>query len=107
MRCEICGKEIDRSYYSNAILCSSECFHDHYWLERVHNQDSPTQVVINGCVYQIGEEDSMSSFRGFDGARFEIEFYDGRKVVTTNLWSNGEIPEKFRELIKDNAKFIR
>lgn len=107
MKCEVCGKEIERSSYSDSVLCSSECFHDHYWMQRVNRQDVPTQVVVNGCVYQIGDENSSSSFRGFDGRKFEIEFFDGRRVVTTNLWYNGEIPEKFRELLPDNAKFIR
>lgn len=107
MKCEVCGKEIEKSSYSNAVLCSSACFFDHYWMERVNNQDSKTQVVVDGWVYQIEPEDSCSSFHGFDGAKFVIEFFDGRRVTTTNLWSNGEIPEKFRDKLKDNAKFIR
>lgn len=103
MKCEICGKEIEKSAYSNAILCSSDCHTDHYWLERVNNQHSPTQVVINGNMYQIVSEDSC--FKGFDGRRFFIEFFDGRKVTTTNLWSNGTIPDKYRGRIPDNARW--
>lgn len=105
MKCVICGKEIEQSSYGNAVLCSSECFHDHYWQERVNNKESKKQVIIGGNVYQIGDEDSTSCFRGFGGSRFEIEFFDGRKVTTTNLWSNGEIPEKFKEQLPDNARW--
>ena len=106
MKCEVCGKEIEQSSYSHATLCSTECFNDHYWMQRVNRKDVPTQVVADGCVYQIGDENSNSSFRGYDGRKFVIEFFDGRKVTTTNLWSNGKIPERFRALLPDNAKFI-
>lgn len=106
MKCVICGKEIERSYYSNAVLCSAECHTKHYWLERVNNINSPDQVIINGCVYQIGREDTISPFRGYDGMLFCIKFFDGRLVKTTNLWLNGDIPEEFRDRLKDNAEFI-
>lgn len=106
MKCVICGKEIERSSYSNDTLCSSECFTKHYWLERVNRKDVKTQVVVNHNVYQIADENSSSSFRGFDGRPFYIEFFDGRKVRTTNLWSNGEIPDEFKDKLPDNAKFI-
>ena len=26
MRCIICGKEVEKSHYMNAVLCSDECF---------------------------------------------------------------------------------
>lgn len=106
MKCVICGKEIEKSLYSNDTLCSDECFSKHYWLERVNRQDVKTQVVVNHNVYQIEDENSSSSFRGFYGAPFYIEFFDGRKVRTTNLWANGEIPDEFKDQLPDNAKFI-
>lgn len=106
MKCEVCGKEIEKSSYCEDIVCSSECFTKKYWLDRVNNKDSKTQVVINGFMYQIGEENSSVYSRGFDGARFEIEFFDGRKIITTNLWSNGPIPDEFKEMLPDNAKWI-
>ena len=106
MKCVICGKEIEKSIYTNDIICSSKCFTKHYWLERVNNISSPNQVVINGCMYQIDREDACSAFRGFDGEVFFIEFNDGRIVKTTNLWSNGKIPEEFRDRLKDNAHWL-
>ena len=105
MKCEVCGKEIEESRFSNAVLCSSECFKRHYWLERLNNQDSPTQVVIDGVVYQIGSESTYDMLKGYNGGLFLIHFFDGRKVKTTNLWHNGDIPDDLRDQFKDNAKF--
>ena len=105
MICEICGERIEKSMFSGGIYCSKQCFHAKYWLERVMNKDSKTQVVIDNTVYQIDREDSSSCFRGFDGRTFYIKFNDGRIVKTTNLWHNGTVPEAFRELLPDNAQW--
>lgn len=106
MICEICGKEIEKSFYSNATLCSDECFSKHYWLRFVAKKNDKDVVRCNGTHYVIGDEDSRSCFRGFDGKRFKICFFDGRVVETTNLWCQGDIPEEFREELKDNAVII-
>ena len=103
MVCEICGKEIEKSYYRDNVLCSTECFYKHYWLEFVKNKDDKDMVRHNGNHYVIGDENSQSCFRGFDGARFVIYFNDGRIVETTNLWGQGAIPEEFRDRLTDNV----
>lgn len=103
MICKICGKEFSKQRWHEPI-CSDECFTDNYWLERVNNKASKSQVVINGYMFQIGSG-LMGGSKGFDGAKFVILFNDGRKVITDNLWSNGEIPEKFRAQLPDNAKW--
>lgn len=100
-KCMICGKEITTKKYIENI-CSSECFEKQYWNQRVKRVNEPTQVVINGYVYQIEREDACGS-RGFDGAVHYIKFFNGRIIRTTNLWSNGLIPEEFREKLPNNA----
>ena len=105
LECEICGKQIEKSQYYDNVICSSECFTKHYWLERVKNKDSKRQVVAKGVVYQIENENDRSSSRGFAGAKFVIHFFDGRKVFTSNLWHNGTVPDEFRDQLPDNAEF--
>lgn len=108
MNCKICGADISNSHYKDCGLCNSDrCFSINYWNERVEQQknNDPNLVVINDVVYQIGDENSRSTFRGYDGRTFEIEFFDGRMVTTTNLWFNGGIPEDFKDKIHNNAKF--
>lgn len=106
-KCIVCGKEIEKSAYMNADLCGSECFHINFWNEIVDDKDNPNRVRVNGKAYYIGNEKDKSSFRGFGGARFHIKFLDGREVISTNLWHNGEIPEDFRDRLSDNAVFVK
>jgi hypothetical protein len=106
--CEICGKEIEQSQYMNADLCSSECFHKHFWNELIEIKDDPNVVRVNGEHYYIGDENApKGAFRGFDGAEFVIKFNNGSMVTTTNLWYNGEIPEDYQKELPDNAVFIK
>lgn len=110
MKCVICGKEIAKSRYVNAILCSSECFSENYWQERIpESKISPLCVIADGQMYWIGNEKIQSSheFRGFGGAKWQIDFLDGRQVTSTNLWHNGVIPDKYRAQLPDNAKLRR
>lgn len=69
--------------------------------------DDPKRVIVNHNAYYIGDESSKSLFRGYGGRKFHIKFFDGREVVTTNLWHNGEVPEEYYSRIPDNAIFIR
>jgi len=111
MKCRICGEEFTKEKYGGDYkdICSSECFKDAFWLEKIEDKDVLT--IINGECYHVGDEQSKSSFRGFDGSRFIIKYIDGDKkdkvIVTTNLWYNGVIPDKFRDKLKDNAIFCK
>ena len=107
MKCKICGADISNSHYKDCGLCNSDrCFSIDYWNERVEQQknNDPNLVVINGVVYQIGDENSRSTFRGYGGRTFEIEFFDGRTVTTTNLWFNGGIPDDFKDKLGIDEK---
>jgi len=106
LNCIICNKEIEESEYTNAVLCSSECFHINHWNEMIKNKDSPKIARINREQYYIEDEDKNILFRGYSGRKFKIKFFDGREIISTNLWYNGEIPESHRELLPDNAEFI-
>lgn len=106
LECEICGKQIEKTCYDNRILCSSdECWNKAYWQEMIENKDTKRQVRIKGIVYYIGDENTTSSFRGFDGAKYVINFFDGRKVFTSNLWHNSTVPDEFKDQLPDNAEF--
>ena len=105
MQCIICNKEIDKSRYSNKILCSTECFMIDYWNDRVKDIN-PKVAIIKGEHYTIGNEKEKGGFRGFGGRKFIINFFDGRIVETTNLWYQGVIPEDFKDSLPDNAQFI-
>ncbi|MFF1625581.1 hypothetical protein [Streptomyces sp. NPDC058272] len=60
------------------------------------------RVVVDGEHFTIGPGDSG----GYGGRRFDVEFFDGRKVTTRDLWHQGVIPPKHRERYPDNARFV-
>lgn len=86
---------------------------DEYWGEQI--EDRRGALVINGKHYRIGSRNGVRGpFKGFGGRRFEVVYIDGsadRGVPFTvdDLWYQGPIPPKFRELpeFQDNARFIR
>lgn len=84
---------------------SSISNNDSFWKEKVKFKRQ--LVIVNHVCYSIGSENSSSSFRGFSGRKFNVEFTDGRVVETTNLWYIGTIPPYYRRQLKDNAKFIK
>lgn len=89
MKCEKCEDE----------SCSCD-----FWSYFLDNSDMPEHVRVDGQHYYIGSGIDMS--RGFGGQQFVIEFFDGRRVETHNLWHNGQIPAGFRERLPDNSRFV-
>lgn len=114
MKCKICGKEFDATHFVDDVEHQMKencmCFTCNFWrdmLEEDAKRPPHTHCMIDGTHYVIGDEDSKSYFRGFGGARFQIEFNDGHRVVTTNLWCQGNPEGYWKEKFPDNAKFER
>ena len=63
------------------------------------------RVVSDGEFYAIADDDEPG-FHGYGGRRWEIQFFDGRRVVTHNLWHLGHIPEECKHLYSENARFV-
>lgn len=76
---------------------------------RIHRDSdfAKRSVRVKGEHFLIEPESSDFPMRGFGGGRFLIHFKDGRLVETTNLWSQGKIPEELRKRIPDNAEFLK
>lgn len=91
------------------------CFNCNFWWEYVEQVDDPNSVRVKGVHYWICSENApRGTFRGFAGKKFKIIFFTPtisvahntpRIIVTTNLWSQGEIPIRFRDRLPDNAEF--
>lgn len=80
------------------------CFDcNHFW-QLFEKRDDPSVVRARGHHYMIGAKNDP--FPGFGGQRFVIKFFDGRVVETKNLWHQGDIPERWRERMPDNAEFV-
>ena len=77
---------------------------DTYWRDQL--SDRSNAVVINGVHYRIGPANGNPLNRGFGGRQYGIEFLDGRRVTTRNLWYQGPIPPKYLIQIPDNARWV-
>ena len=97
----VCGKNFDTSPLDSKSICSDECYHKHFWTEALDNK----AIIVNGECYHVGPENSSTVLRGFGGRKFIIQLKNGRKITTTNLWSQGKIPEEFYR--EDNAVILK
>lgn len=107
MKCSICGKEFEKPAYGGnySTICSSECFRKAFWQEKVDRKDD--YLIIEGVCYYVGDENDKGSFRGFSGRKFYIRKRNGQLLKTTNLWCQGDVPDEFRDELRDNAEFVR
>lgn len=98
----------DGSQDSIIVDRSSEIDHwDQHWGPGGPNDGyaPSTRVIVDHHFYVLGDDKGFGGIRGFAGRRFDIEFFDGRRVTTHDLWSGGIIPPKWRERWPDNAVF--
>lgn len=110
MKCKVCEKEETPSNYINEseMIEHQMCFFCNFWrdmLEKDSKRLSHTWCVIDGTHYVIEPDDPGNYFQGFGGAEFQIEFNDGHRVVTHNLWCQGDIDPAWRDKFPDNARF--
>jgi hypothetical protein len=98
----------DKVYAITVAVEQSVDHNDKFWGPggRRDGDDLAKRVVIDGEHYTLGEDKPGYEWKGFGGRRFDIEFFDGRKVTTHDLWHQGTIPPKWRERYPDNARFV-
>lgn len=109
--CRECGCVWNPSHYSNdqigmAHRARGLCSNDAYWDEAHQDYVAGKRLVVACQSYTIGPEQT-SGPRGHGGERFRIQYPDGRVVESTNLWSQGPIPERWRGRMPDTAVFIK
>lgn len=104
--CEFCGREFSRTCEPNAYN-GNNCFNCSFWIKKIElsDEDEDRRVIVDRQHYRLGNDDP-GAFRGFGGRKFTILFQDGRIIETSNLWHQGEIPERFRKWLPDNAIFV-
>lgn len=108
VKCKYCGGELDNTF--THLTKPDECFTCWHWRGHLENDKDKNKgifAIINGHHYIIGDENASKLWRGFDGHKFIIEFFDGRVIETTNLWHQGEIMPYWRQFMLDNASFAK
>ena len=82
------------------------CHACYYWLQHVGRVDEPESIRVDGCHYRTGPETGPAWPRGMGGRRMQITWLDDSRPPTTstNIWSQGRIPDQFRDRLPDNAR---
>jgi hypothetical protein len=111
-KCRKCGEIEQNQFHEDTkkrLLELRLCFYCDFWQTKVGRCRESNQAVIDGKVYSISPDQpaGYQGFLGFGGSRHEIQFFDGRTVVSHNLWFNGEIPPHWRDELPDNARFVQ
>lgn len=93
--------------YANCLVCdiiideneSGQCRKCKFWSEQVKDYD-PNSIIFNHELYELGAKG------GFGGRTFKIEFLNSSRapLITDGLWSQGNIPEHFWNLMPDTAR---
>jgi hypothetical protein len=105
--CEFCGSEYSRTCEDDAYI-GKNCFDCSFWIKKINlpEEDEARRVIVDSQHYRLGVNNS-GPFRGFGGRKFTVLFNDGRVVETRCLWHQGEISERFRGMLPDNAVFVQ
>lgn len=108
--CSRCGI-LEAANYSGAIkdrmTAKQICFHCDFWEQR-SKEVKPSRLIIDGETYSDGgnKPNDRKDFLGFAGRVWKIE-RDGNIWETNNLWYGGVIPQEYREVMPDNARFVK
>lgn len=108
--CNDCGAEnYSVSFTPNCaekkvIDAEGVCFTCAFWRVAISKKND---TVIEGRIYSVGDpKRPPGPHNGMAGRRFDIEYFDGRRVTTHDLWSGSEVPERYRQQIPDTARFL-
>lgn len=85
------------------------CFSCDFWLEVL--ADKSTHVVVDGVAYALrkggpvdGEPERWGL--GHGGRTFIFERLDAARVECSNVWCRGNVPERFRDRLPDDAVIV-
>ena len=79
---------------------------DPFWNEQL--EDRSNAVVIGGTHYRIGSTPYPKKGYGFGGDEFVIKLHaTGEVIKTRDLWHQGDVPAEYREVLPDNASWVR
>ena len=113
--CSWCNEPVQSTSYSAPYGPRMEseklCFSCVHWDIEAGRTDDYRRIVIDAYCYGVGEKEPPKNGRsngmwGFGGRRFDIELFTGERFTTHNLWGGGQIPERFRDRMPDNARFL-
>lgn len=80
-------------------------FTDKFWNDQLQSRENA--LVINGSQYRLGVEYPAKGY-GMNGEHYKIKMLENGAIIdTADLWHQGTVPEEYRNVLQDNAKFVR
>lgn len=114
--CKICQAPEIANYNTeikHRLITKQICFACDFWQEKIQwrKNNKPDCYVIAGFHYKIEPDADPNDhlgkrWSGYGGSKFIVLPHNGTEIVTRNLWHQGEIPERFRDVLTDNAVFV-
>ena len=107
--CRECGIEVDSDkFICNDAVDKGLCIDCNEFTAIAKNPNANGYLFIDGICYLVGTAERTIGSRGHAGHVFKIRLKCcGFTFETDNLWHCGEVPECFRDRLKDNADFIQ
>lgn len=111
-RCVECGNLVETCYQEpEQMIERNMCFSCNLWTNRIQSANRSNVMIVEGCMYTLGSGDTdAAGFKGFGGAEFEfrrLTTLSNATIKSKNVWFGGEIPNRFKERIPDNAIIIK
>lgn len=110
--CRICNQVFTTSYIpevKKVLIERNICHSCYHWSEQ-SQMVGRKRIIVNGTKYAVADEaiGSTSIFKGHGGRKFKIQIIEtGEIIITDNLWCQGDIPNHFRDIMPDNAVFLK
>ena len=88
------------------------CYSCAFWIRLYEeNKNNPNWLIIDGESWIVhpfvpNTNNKTRRFMGMGGRIMEAISNDGRKIIFNDWWHQGKIPEEFKELMPDNAKWV-
>ena len=89
------------------------CYSCAFWIRLYEeNKNNPNWLIIDGeswiaNPFVPNTNNKTRRFMGMGGRMMEAISNDGRKIISNDWWHQGKIPEEFKDLIPDNAKWVK
>ncbi|MFI0929674.1 hypothetical protein ACH4TP_37985 [Streptomyces sp. NPDC021012] len=105
----------------NQCCADETCFDCRYWQEKTEWADNGDRVPahisgddlnlvarIDGKHYMVGPMNHTrpAHWLGYGGTVFTFRFHDGREITSNDVWAQGDIPQRWRDRLPDNAVIV-
>jgi hypothetical protein len=103
--CSECGDEYKWRWTTKHVGLCFTCNHWYTWMAR--SMGNPNMYVVNGTAYtDVALREGETRGGGHGGSEFVIQCFDGRTVISRNLWCQGDIDEHWLKALPNTAEFI-